>query len=560
VVPLLVSNIKTRRGTIDHDISKLVSKFISKKQFLEVKFMTNKANNKQKQSIIENKKYEKYGKVTSTLQAPLVTVYEVVKLRIKTELMTAQECDRLRLITNRDTRIIRDYLRIIYHNEEKILQNNGKVNVFLLDKLTLTTSMKTQHKLRTTVPHDLKKRYPRCSHGEFTECRDKAIWTYVSWKTLQDTTKKELSRPEFKKKTPRPMFTGSQSRGKFQVHPKPNNTIAKLWLESRDSLDTNRSGKRTHKRLMLPLAYSPYHEKKLILDKIKMMELVYDSKEQQWWAHFTQQSTVPPYQSAQPPAVLGVDLGWKKTAVAVLLTPSGKVIMDELRFIVNKERKAKMWQLNDRIQSIQSLLDTSNINGQHTKQLNVKLYELRKRLRSVTVQELGYAVNHLVDFILQLKKRYNLFISVGYPKNIRKSHPRGSGNKSLRSLVHKWCYRLFITKLKHKLTHYGFESHRVVAINESWTSKRCSRCNSLNTTRTGQGQFNCHDCNYELDADLNGAKNIGKKLIQYALQPKYGFTRILDILSGDCHPLTLYKCFQPLGHWLKYSVKNISSL
>jgi len=225
--------------------------------------------------------------------------------------------------------------------------------------------------------------------------------------------------------------------------------------------------------------------------------------------------------------------------------------MDKIRFIVNKERQAKMWQLDNRIRSIQKLLDTNNNKGQPTKQLNVKLYQLRKRLRSVTEQELGYAVNQLVNFILQSKRCYNLFISIGYPKNIRKSQPRGSGNKSLRSRLHKWCFRLFITKLQHKFTQYGFQPYRVVAVVERWTSKRCSRCNSLNTTRKGQGQFNCHKCNYELDADLNGARNTAKRLIQYALKPKYGYTKIRDTLTDEYHEIRLFKCLQPLGQWLK---------
>ncbi len=510
-------------------------------------------NNKQKELTKEDGKHKNDRVIAHTSQTPSVSYYLHVKLRIKTELMTTQKRDRLRLITERDTRICNDYLRIIRHNEDKLTQDTGSINKSLLNKLTLTTSTKTHNKLRTKVPHDLKKRYSRCSHDEFNECRDKAIWTYSGWKTLQKNSKKEMSRPVFKKKTPRIQYRGSRSgrSDRFHLILTPENTVAKLWLELRDSLDTNRSGKRNHKRLLLPLAYSPYHEKKLKLDNVKTLELVYHSKEQQWWAHFTLQNTVSLYQSTNPPAMLGVDLGIKKTAVAVLLTPTGKVIMDEIRFIVNKERQAKMWQLDNRIGTIQKLLDTNNNNGQSTKQLNVKLYQLRNRLRSITEQELGYAVNQLVDFILQLKRRYNLFISVGYPKHIRNLRPRGSGNKSLRGRLHKWSFRLFITKLQHKLTQHGFESYRVVAVDEKWTSKRCSRCNSLNTTRTGQGQFNCHNCNYELDADLNGARNIAKRLIQYALKPKYGYTLIRDTLTDEYHEIVLFNCFQPLGQWLK---------
>ena len=518
--------------------------------------------NKQRELKNKLKKYERYGKVKSTHQAPSVTGYENIKLRIKTELMTVQECERLKRITARDTRICQTYLRIIKHNEEKQILVNGEfrrlikkdltVDKSILDKLTLTTSK------RTTVPHDLKKRYSHCSHNEFQECRDKAIWTDESWRKLQAYSTMELKRPQFKTKTSRPMYPRiTQGSYTVRVHFESGNTDAKLWLELRDSLDSKKSNKRIHKRLKLPLTYSPYHENKLKPEQIKQIELVYKSKERQWYAHFIQKYSVPSYQSTNPPAVLGVDLGIKKTAVAVLLTPRGKVIMDELCFIVNKERQSKIWQLNKRIKDIQKKLDTKINNGQSHNQLNVKLSQLRRKRRSITEQELGYAVNQLVEFILQLKKQYNLFVSVGYPKDIRKSYLRGSGSKSHRRQLHKWYYRLFITKLKYKLKRYGFEPHHVVAVKEKNTSNTCSSCNSTNTTRTGQGQFNCHKCKYELDADLNGAKNIAKRLIRYALKPKLRHPLkpknyyVWDLLTKDNHPIELFKSLRPLGKWLR---------
>ena len=537
----------------------MVSVFIKHLHFQKVKTMKIERSNEQKELRNIKQKDEKVGKTSCTLQAPYVSCYRTIKVRIKKEQMTARKCDRLRLITNRDTRISNHYLRIIKHNEEKLFLNKGTVNKTMLDKLTLTTSTKTDNKLRTSVPHDLKKRYPRCSHDEFQECSEKAIQAYNSWKTLQNLTEEELNRPRFRSKTPRTQFLGNYPF-RFQVRDTPTNTITKKWLEVRDSLDSKRSDTRNHKRLLLPLALSPYHEKKLRLGKIKTLELVYEPKELQWFVYFTIQYAVPLYQSTQPPAVLGIDLGIKKTAVAVLLTPTGKVTMDHIRFIVDKELKQKIRHLDKRINSIQSLLATRNNNGQPTKQLNDKLYQLRRKLRTIKEQELGYAVNQLVNFVLKMKKQYNLFISVGYPGKIRESHTRGNGNKSLRSEVHKWCFRFFITKLKEKLDSYGFESHRVVAINESWTSKRCSRCDSINTTRERQGKFNCHDCNYELNADLNGAKNIGKKLIQQSLKPKYGYTSIHDLVSKEFLPIALFRCLAPLSQWLEDSSKNASSL
>jgi len=58
---------------------------------------------------------------------------------------------------------------------------------------------------------------------------------------------------------------------------------------------------------------------KLKLDNIKTGELFYNSEKQQWWVHFHHPYAVPLYKSTNPPAVVGVDLGIKKTAVAVVL-------------------------------------------------------------------------------------------------------------------------------------------------------------------------------------------------------------------------------------------------
>ncbi len=523
----------------------------------------------------QQSKDNKHGKredIKST-QVLLVKGFETISIRIKTELMSVQECERLKRITARDTRIIQDYLRIIYHNEERkflhegklkpLVTPKGKVNNTLLDHLTLTTSSKSENNPRTTVPHDLKKRYPHCSHDEFLECRNKATWMYESWKALQCRTTKELNRPQLKMKTPRQLNKGKAGRGTMQVHYDPDNAKAKLWLQLRDSLDSKRTGNRIHPKLHLPLAYSPYHEKKLKLDSIKTAELVYNSKKRQWWAHFHYPYAVPLYQSTNPPTVLGVDLGIKKTAVAVVLNHKGKVTMDEIRFIVNKERQAKIYQLEEKIETIQSELDVRLKDGRSHNQLNVKLFQLRTRLRSITEQELGYAVNQLVEFIVQMKQRYNLFVVVGYPKHIRNSNYRGKVNKSLRRQLHKWCYRHFITKLKFKLRQQGFESHRVVAVGERNTSKTCSRCFSQHTTRSSQGRFVCRHCNYELNADLNGARNIAKRLITYILHPGGKFklyNSLRDYLSGEYHDLKVYENFHPLGQWLKYSLGDTSFL
>ncbi|NPD87283.1 MAG: transposase [Asgard group archaeon] len=89
------------------------------------------------------------------------------------------------------------------------------------------------------------------------------------------------------------------------------------------------------------------------------------------------------------------------------------------------------------------------------------------------------------------------------------------------------------------------------------------RCFSKHITRSSQGRFVCHQCKYGLNADLNSARNIAKRLITYVLNPSGAFKTkniLRDYLSGDFHDLEEYGSFNPLGQWLKYSSGDTSFL
>jgi len=49
--------------------------------------------------------------------------------------------------------------------------------------------------------------------------------------------------------------------------------------------------------------------------------------------------------------------------------------------------------------------------------------------------------------------------------------------------------------------------NRVILVNPRNTSKRCSKCGSLNTIRQSSN-FHCLDCSYHLNADLNASFNL----------------------------------------------------
>ncbi len=471
-------------------------------------------------------------------------VRTTVRIRMKTEVLTAQKLKKLQQITGRDSRSIHHYLKVIYHNEEHLVRRKGdkKVNKAKLDQLTLTTTKKSAHPTRFKVRHDLKKQFPRSSHDELQECRDKAVAIYHNQQALNTSPASNV----LSKKLPR---TQSANKNRFKLESAPNNTIARWWIGIRDSLDSRKNNTTKHERVWLPLACSPYHEHKLKQGKVQALEVLYYPKKKEWWLHFILSHLPEVYSSSRPPAVLGIDLGINKRAVSALLTPKGVINRHEIRFWSDKTRKKMLKQTERKIAKLQQQLAQTPTDSKERRKFLHQLKTLRKRQRTDHKLTDHMYVNKLVKYILSLGRKYELFVVLGFPVNILKSHYRGNQRPRSRKSVHKWNYRRVIELLKFKLSLQGWEEHRVMSIGESWTSSICSRCGSFHTLRLDQPTFICHTCGYQINADLNGAKNIARRLIQYVLQPKY--TSIKDLLTGRYFSLSHFRVFPVLSQWLQ---------
>ena len=246
--------------------------------------------------------------------------------------MTKRKEQRLRMITGRDTRIIKEYLAILKRYERQLTVKRGKkkvVNKSKLDQWTLTTYKNIKSGKRTEVRFDFKRKFRRCSHDEFQECRDRAVEIFNSWLEMKRIAKLKHwltpSFPELRGKIPRrQLFNKDRVKLVFNS----SNTVARAWLGIRDSLDSNLQGSKRHKRLWLPLALSPYHEQELKNNKIKSVEIIYSPSDHQWWAMLTvecttllsHRSALSAFSFSLPPAVLGIDLGERNAAVLSLLT------------------------------------------------------------------------------------------------------------------------------------------------------------------------------------------------------------------------------------------------
>ncbi|MHA1115487.1 MAG: zinc ribbon domain-containing protein [Candidatus Heimdallarchaeaceae archaeon] len=476
-------------------------------------------------------------------------VVKTLKVRIKNEVLTTRKKERLRRITGRDTRIIEKYVRIIHQNRKKICirTKKGKIRVHRgkLDELTLTTSRVKEEERRKTVPHDLKKMFPYCSHNEFQECRDIAVQLYEQW-YRPNTTRPPIKRAR------RQLINGKRF---ILIHlPKEkNNTLTRWWVGIRDSLDTWKRNTPYHQKLWLPLEMSDFHQKELKKGQIKGLELRYKRSTSEWWVYF-QLKVLPPSSflsdnssSSLPPAVLGIDLGINIPAAGVLLTPKKKLTIKEIKFwytkqwnIINHRYKLKL----SRLQRKAALNDQSGKKHQVYRFLGL----LRRRYRNVKLAYIHQFVNDVVRTIETYAQVYDLFVVVGYPKHIREEKGKEKVSRQFRRKLHQWNYALVLGLLRRALILRGFESHRILTLDERGTSSHCSRC-GMKVSRPVRGLISCSSCNYTFHSDLTGAMNIARRFLGHLFRPRA--TTITDHLTGYKFSLTHFTVCQGLSHWLQ---------
>ena len=116
----------------------------------------------------------------------------------------------------------------------------------------------------------------------------------------------------------------------------------------------------------------------------------------------------------------------------------------------------------------------------------------------------------------------NPIIVYGDLKNVRK--PRVKWKTRCRRNNRK-VHTMPSHKIKHMLNYKAlWEGIPCIGINESYTSQLCWRCGSLNTL-IKKRLFKCKSCGLEYNRDLNGAVNIGNRLLGYMLRGR-----------GSCEP------------------------
>jgi putative transposase len=98
-------------------------------------------------------------------------------------------------------------------------------------------------------------------------------------------------------------------------------------------------------------------------------------------------------------------------------------------------------------------------------------------------------------------------------------HRNAKQRKKDRREFHSWAYY----QLEQFLIYKGLEKGiSVVHVDARYTSQKCSQCGSVKkSNRKDQSRFKCRSCGYELNADLNAAKNIRQNYLDSISYPDW---------------------------------------
>ena len=426
-----------------------------------------------------------------------------VKVPIKWDSMTDRQRTRLNQITGRDSRVIKAYLGVIERYENELLTGSKRtrIDASKLEEFTLTASRGGAN--RSHVLHDFKVRFPNISVNEFQECRDTSIAMWQSY--LERGGAKPLrTRGYSTRKIPRYAFTQ-----RFELVNNPEFVI-RHWLKLRDSIDSNTRGSRFHDKLMIPLSISSFHLNRMKEGEVKTVRIFKDSR-RKWWAIFTVTLTIERMDSTGKfPAVLSIDLGINKAACSVLLTRKG---YKHIRYWKQEDKLQRMKVLDERVSSLQREKEHLIAKGENPDRVTAQLRDLSGKRERVSKEYDKKLVRDISYYISKMTKQYDLYVSIGKLKGIRNSARKGNyRGRRFREMIHRWGFARVREMLGHKLATLGFDTKRYLAVPEQWTSIMCHKCGHKGM-RPKQNLFICTTCGLKTNADLNGALNIGKRLI-----------------------------------------------
>ena len=143
-----------------------------------------------------------------------------------------------------------------------------------------------------------------------------------------------------------------------------------------------------------------------------------------------------------------------------------------------------------------------------------------KQLSDKEQRTINDVLHKISKQIVEKAEQTDSYIVLGDLKGIRNSAKKKGRN--FRRIVSNMPYLKLTQFIEYKAKEKGI---KVVRISERGSSKTCSKCgydDKLN--RKTQGLFKCRQCGFELNADVNGVRNIIKFSDGYMLPERASVT------------------------------------
>jgi len=386
----------------------------------------------------------------------------------------------------------------------------GKVHA--LEKLTarLTyavhfwSELIDQHDIRTSKElQDLKHQHlvqgmTGLSAGFVQQCGNQALWMWESYRELHEGWERAVEKARARrdeqrlrkllKRGPSKPFHGKSPSGKIPTRfDYRTGEVQRSKRAKLSSLLIRISTLKKYEKLTVFLNPSSYHLKLLGRGEIRDFQLVKHGEK--YYAHIVVQ-----YEIKEQPihAVRGVDLGIRRGAATVLLSPGRPLRREDFSVIEDGMKRQRLNRLNERVAELQRAGKWGALKRMRGKRRRVAEYHDRLMAKRIAMISEGCSV------------------VVGYPRGIKADNHRGNGKRALRRELTLWSYGRIINYIVEECAERGIKA---LMANEWWSSITCHRCGSRNTERLRQSTICCYSCSLTYNADFNAAMNIGSDFL-----------------------------------------------
>jgi putative transposase len=245
------------------------------------------------------------------------------------------------------------------------------------------------------------------------------------------------------------------------------------WFELKTSKTLKKSGKKHFSKII----YLPFKINNYVKDKLELAKSFVLGKDKYDNYYFQGVYEIEPNENTSNKAI-GIDLGYKR----LINTTEG--------YQTSKLYNNKMNKLDKVISLLKKRLDHQKI--ENSKRLQ-KLEDKRKQLQKCFM---GAEVNKVLD---------NKTIVIEKLDFTKKDEKRKMSRTMTRRL-NIWRKKYIINLLKRRSEEYNIN---LIEVNPAYTSRLCPICGCIEReNRKKQWQFECVNCGYKANADINASGNI----------------------------------------------------